>query len=199
MKEIIVVSDSHRQTRVVNEIFSAHPDIDTCIHCGDLQDKPENLHIKNLHIVCGNNDFSQFPAHEVLTMENHRLLVTHGHYENIEFGYDGIYSLAKQEECDIALYGHTHHPEWIHVKDLRVLNPGSPSFPRGGKIVFGTYAILTLDQEPSVRFYAAKDHRDVTAEVLKYSRDVEGPKSREKAPEEKKEKGVFSFLKKFFS
>ena len=48
MKEILIVSDSHKNNRILNNIFKAHPHIDTCIHCGDLQDNENGLEINKL-------------------------------------------------------------------------------------------------------------------------------------------------------
>ena len=45
--------------------------------------------------------------------------------------------------CNVALYGHTHIPKLDYDGKLYIINPGSPSCPRGGAP--RTFAILTAE------------------------------------------------------
>lgn len=49
------------------------------------------------------------------------------------------------EECDVVIHGHTHVPRDEMVDAKRVINPGSPTRPRGGSEA--SFAILSVDEE----------------------------------------------------
>jgi hypothetical protein len=66
----------------------------------------------------------------VLEAGNHKVLITHGHYYGVSYGYEKIAAAAKAKGCDIVLYGHTHVPTIDHYQDLIIANPGSIAFPR---------------------------------------------------------------------
>jgi len=182
MKKIIVVSDSHKHNEALNKIFSHHPDIDTCIHCGDLQDNENGLEIRKLYIVRGNNDFDLYPNDLDLVIENFNIHVTHGHYEDIETSTTKLENKAVQNNSDIVLFGHTHDPKFYQKDGIYYLNPGSVFFPRGGKVFVPTYAILELSDAVICHFYHAKTHECIDEEVLN--------------PQPKKKKSFFSFFKK---
>lgn len=182
MKKILVVSDSHHHNEILNKIFSHHPDIDTCIHCGDLQDNENTLNIKDLYLVRGNNDFELYPEDLTLTFENYKFYITHGHLLDIEFNDFKIKDMAKENNVDIALYGHTHDPKYYQEDGIYYLNPGSVSFPRGGKIFVPTYSILTLDESIECHFYNAKTFECIDDLLFN--------------PQPKKKKSFFSFFKK---
>lgn len=184
MKQILVVSDSHRRNSVLNQIFSAHPDIDTCIHCGDLQDNIQQLQMKHLHIVRGNNDFDAFPNQLVIEIDGYRCLITHGHHYMIEAGTLQLEKEAKHCQANLVMFGHTHQPRFFEKDNIYYLNPGSVSFPRDGHVVIPTYAILTLDEKITCHFYHAKTHEMVDEIVFSDHQRKE------------KKKGLFSIFKR---
>lgn len=182
MERILVVSDSHKHNEALNKIFEKHPDIDTCIHCGDLQDNENGLEIRKLYLVRGNNDFELYKNELLLNIDDYQIYVTHGHMQDIEFGTDKIIEAAKEKNAHIVLYGHTHDPKFFHEDGIYFLNPGSVFFPRGGKIFVPTYAILTLDENIECHFYNAKTHECIDDMIFN--------------PQPKKKKSFFSFFKK---
>lgn len=165
MKKIIVVSDSHRHRSILESIFAAHPDIDTCIHCGDLQDEPTALDIAHFYVVRGNNDFANMENELFLTIENQKIYVTHGHLQQIESGLDTLMQTALKHDVHLVLYGHTHCPTYQTLSGITFLNPGSVAFPRGSQIFAPTYAIVTLSHDIECRFYHAKTHEDLTQAI----------------------------------
>lgn len=182
MKKILIVSDSHHHNEILNQIFKAHSEIDTCIHCGDLQDQPDYLNIKQLLIVSGNNDFNQFDQEIITEIDHQRILILHGDRQNIELGSQEIEEKAQSLKANIVCFGHTHHPQFFLKDSIYYINPGSTSFPRGGKVFIPTYAILTIDERIECHFYHAKSHKLVDDVVFK-----------EKVT---KKRSFFSFLKK---
>ena len=81
-----------------------------------------------------------------------KFFVTHGHYYSVASGYHRVLEEAKSRGCDFAIYGHTHMPfdetfeSGLAAGDeVRILNPGSISSPRGGSKK--SYMIMTFDNE----------------------------------------------------
>ena len=182
MEKILVVSDSHKHNEILNKIFNHHPDIDTCIHCGDLQDNEKGLQINKIYLVRGNNDFELYPNDLEIMINNYSLYITHGHLLDIEFNEYKIKEVAKEESAQLVLFGHTHDPKFYQEDGIYYLNPGSVSFPRGGKVFIPTYAILTLGDTIECNFYHAKTYECVDDLIFN--------------PQPKKKKSFFSFLKK---
>lgn len=192
MKQILVISDSHRHNEILNRIFAQHPDIDTCIFCGDIQDEIDHLNIAHFYPVAGNNDFKALPKELMINLAGYQFLIVHGHYQQIEFGTDVLEAYAQEKNVQIVCFGHTHDPRFFQSHDIYYINPGSVSFPRGGHVFVPCYAILSLDENVNVHFYHAKTHQCVDDLVMppKVSEKPTTPK----AP--KKKKSFFSFFKK---
>ena len=79
----------------------------------------------------------------VVNIGGKKLLLVHGHRHSVDNGIHRLYYYAMEKKADCALFGHTHIPEIIREGDLFIMNPGSPSFPRGG-FTQGTYGILHI-------------------------------------------------------
>ncbi|MCL6611714.1 MAG: phosphodiesterase [Peptococcaceae bacterium] len=56
-----------------------------------------------------------------------RILACHG--ENL--GREEMINLARRYKADIFIFGHTHRPFLERVENVILLNPGSPSLPKG--------------------------------------------------------------------
>ena len=137
---IIVISDTHQYYRNIETIISQNLDADMFIHLGDgesesallLRNFPE---IENrFHYIKGNCDFDRStPISKTIdVMPGHRIFATHGHRFQVKSSLDFLVQSAREEGCDIALYGHTHESRCTYENGVYVLNPGSASCPRDG-------------------------------------------------------------------
>lgn len=147
MKRIIVVSDTHGRIDAMTAQILKQSNIDYIIHLGDhAEDAKELEYLTSRRIlsVRGNNDYSSIdvPWLKIIEIEGYRLLLTHGHKQNVYFNHAQLINEAKINHCDFALYGHTHRYYFDLEDGIYVLNPGSASLPRDG--VF-SYALLELD------------------------------------------------------
>jgi putative phosphoesterase len=66
--------------------------------------------------------------------------------------YDNLIYSAEENDCDIALFGHIHQPVDETFGDVRILNPGSISRPRGGSRKSYIVMEMSEDGEYSVSF-----------------------------------------------
>ena len=159
MKEMIVLSDSHLHNDIVKNIIHRYPNIHECIHCGDLQDDYHALsQLTHLTIVRGNNDYNDLPLIDFLSVSNHKIMICHGHYQNVEDTDYHLIEEAKKNKCNFICYGHTHDPTFYQREGIYILNPGSVAFPRGGHVFVPSYAIVLFEDVPIVNFYHAKTH-----------------------------------------
>ena len=71
-------------------------------------------------------------------------MITHGHREGIEYGFENYGLELKLENCSTGLFGHTHIAEEAYEGDYKFINPGSCFSPRGGQPK--SFAILTVEK-----------------------------------------------------
>ena len=76
--KLIVLSDSHGLKQPLAYIRSTYEDADCIIHCGDICLPKE--YAKGMIVVAGNCDNpAWYPNGEIIVLENHRILILHGH------------------------------------------------------------------------------------------------------------------------
>lgn len=144
---ITVISDSHRNTRVIRKILDSRDDSRHIFFLGDVTADIEDLAAvypdKQFHIVSGNCDFfSNYPSVGIEEIGTHRIFYTHGHTLGVKYGTGRLYKAAAENGCDIALYGHTHISHTVYENGLYMVNPGSCSQPREGR---ASYAVIDLE------------------------------------------------------
>lgn len=153
-----LVSDTHSNIQVLRKIVHEAPPVELWLHAGDHYQEANVLaQLSGVKVIAvqGNTDpkSEDVKIDEFLELEGFKIWLTHGH-RYIEF--DAKSSLgfwAKQLDQDICIYGHTHIPMCEYYGENLLINPGSPSRPRGGSLP--SYAVLTLQAgaEPKVEFY----------------------------------------------
>lgn len=162
MKKILVMSDSHLcGARVKQAIEEEIPDM--LIHLGDSEEDPDiiqewleatvNSHydrpldgyIKSLYIKGNSDRFykRKMTPGIVFELNGHTVLATHGHGFYVDYGLDDLLAVAKEKNCDIVMYGHTHEYFNEEIEGIRFLNPGSIAFPRKNDVP--SYMIITFD------------------------------------------------------
>jgi len=134
---ILVISDSHKRTGVIDKILSAQKEAKHVFFLGDCIDDIEDFEFlypdKIFHAVAGNCDyFSTKPSIGVETVNGARILYTHGHTLGVKGGISRLLKTAKENNCNIALFGHTHVSCTVYEDGVHIVNPGSCSQPRDG-------------------------------------------------------------------
>ncbi len=154
--KILVVSDSHGDRQIIASVVKRYEQqVDGIFHCGDSELKLDDPLISHLHIVKGNMDLADFAPAEVEEVDNHRILLTHGHLQGVNDGLLNLKLYAKSKAADIVLFGHTHQLGVALDQGILFVNPGSISFPRGQYVAIGgTYAIISsAGQQLTVQYY----------------------------------------------
>ena len=136
--KIGIVSDSHGDTHAIDAML-ARPEVqgvECWLHAGDVAPDAEYLAMltqRRVYKVAGNCDWpsSRVPDTEVISLAGHRILLAHGHTFGVQYDTDLFLRQAAGEECDIAVYGHTHCAEFLPGV-ITLINPGSIARPRDG-------------------------------------------------------------------
>lgn len=132
------MSDSHRDVGAVETIVERNlGKADMFIHLGDGEYETDFVMMQYPHLdfrrVVGNCDYdSMLPRYMVIDTAGARIFCTHGHLFGVRSGLERIISAAKQEGCNIILYGHTHERLERFEDGIYIMNPGSCSSPRDG-------------------------------------------------------------------
>ena len=150
MKVYAVLSDTHGDIQRVIEALKKE-NVDYLFHLGDFASDGEKI-AKALKIpytvVEGNCDYSNQKM-KIVTFENRRILLTHGHRFNIHWGLGNLFYTALEEKADLVLFGHSHVSTVIKEKGIVIANPGSPTYPRGADKP--GYFLMTLTPEITIR------------------------------------------------
>lgn len=152
-----VVSDSHGRFRPLERMVSQAPDVAAWIHCGDYSDDGDDLAIYTgvpVYSVRGNNDFmSDAPACRKVTIGGVNIIAVHGHQWYGDARLAKLRQLGREHEARLVLFGHTHRRFCRRDDDMAIVNPGSISLPRDGRV--GTYAVCAIDDGvlTDIQFY----------------------------------------------
>lgn len=146
---VLVISDTHRNlTNVYKLLKDISDNIDVIIHCGDVVEDAEIIKSKYSNIkvynVRGNCDYgSGVTDEEVFNIGNKKIFVTHGDMYGVNWNTDRLCYKGAELGADICLFGHTHIPVIEKYNGMIIMNPGSPSLPRGGSTY--SYGIIKIE------------------------------------------------------
>ena len=142
MIRVGVFSDSHGDTRALDELLEKMGYVDAVCFLGDVAGDADHLagrlgampNRPPLYAVRGNNDYYStclLPWELFIELGGKRIYMTHGHKLVSEMSL--VYK-AQEMQADIALFGHTHYPYCETVQGVLLLNPGSAgNYCRGGR------------------------------------------------------------------
>ena len=158
--KILVVSDAHGKSENLREALEIEKP-DRMYYLGDgegLEDRFPVMTQVPVECVQGNCDIgTNLPREVVLTVGKHVVLLTHGHFYGVNFGYGKIMEAAEEKGCDVILYGHTHVPEIEYRatksgRAVTIANPGSIAYPRQ-KSREHTYLVIEVDPDGEFKYF----------------------------------------------
>lgn len=155
---ILVMSDNHHDWKSVEKILSSER-YDFSIHLGDAEVDERKVKLNFDKYVAGNHD--QFSIHEdFFNLEGIQFGILHGHTQGISVmkSFEHAFDFAKVNNLDVVLHGHTHIVADESRDGIRVICPGSITYPRS--MHGSTYMVITLEKEKILKV------------VLKHTRDL---------------------------
>lgn len=141
--QIVVVSDTHGRDEVFQELRLRHPQASAFLHCGDSETDPFNL--DGFVSVQGNNDYyANYPLERVLELEGVRVYMTHSQYLRHHNRIESLVAKAKENDCTLVLYGHTHVFDVQEIDGITLVNPGSLNHQRDMSVL--SYGLITINK-----------------------------------------------------
>ena len=137
-----VFSDSHGDTKALDELLEKMGYVDAVCFLGDVARDAEHLEMRlsamanrpQLYAVRGNNDYYStclLPWEMLIELGGVRIYMTHGHRAA---GVLGLVYKALECEAQVAMFGHTHTAFCQEQQGVLLLNPGSSgNYCRGGR------------------------------------------------------------------
>ena len=131
MKKIVVVSDSHGNRQALDSLDGVFAESDVIIHLGDTSSDGGYVRSKypdKTVVINGNCDFISVGEKEkVLNIESVNIFCCHGHAYSVKSTLSRLALRAKELDCTVALYGHTHDALESEIDNVTLLNPGTLS------------------------------------------------------------------------
>ncbi len=136
--KIVVASDTHGEFEPLRIILMNEPYADCYLHLGDVGGYEENIF--PFAAVKGNCDFfsKNYPLYREIKTPIGLLRAEHKPISEKD-----LTTLYKRG-VRVFLHGHTHKKEDIMLSNIRVLCPGSCSFPRDGT---PSYLVIKIDED----------------------------------------------------
>ena len=139
MIKICLISDSHGNRRKVEDLVVTG-EFDYVFFMGDGLRDFDNIDETILKKVCGNCDFFSHEAiTQFATINGVKIMITHGHEFKAKLTPLLMVEKAKQNNCNIVCYGHTHNQKVEEIDGITLINPGA--------FKYGNYAILNIDKK----------------------------------------------------
>ena len=131
--QILVMSDTHSDAIVIEQVKSYYPNMDAYIHCGDSELTAKHPALSGMTVVRGNCDRGKdFPEESILEVDGVKVYVTHGHLYNVKSSIMNLLYRGQEIGADVVLFGHSHRLGAELVDETLFVNPGSLLSPRGG-------------------------------------------------------------------
>ena len=156
-----IISDSHDNLAAIQKAvkFFNDNDVKAVLHAGDLV-SPFTARVfeklkSKLYVVFGNNDGDKVMLTKAfedigatvcgdfgeLTVDSLHIALLHGTNEAL------VKAIAKSEDFDVIIRGHTHDPGIKIFKGVLLINPGECSGVLSGKATVATLGITNLNVE----------------------------------------------------
>lgn len=158
---ILVLGDFHMPGRA-KEIpriiwdFVSKQEFDLIFCTGDLTSESvltQLRHLGPVKAVRGNMDYLDLPDHQIVTINDFKIGMTHGHFVYPRGNLKQLFSIAKKMKVDIFITGHTHSEFLEKVENVIIVNPGSCTGAWGGGNYSGipSFMILKIMKEKRLR------------------------------------------------
>ncbi len=147
---ILVLSDSHRHIANLVEAISNEPAAEVVYFLGDgtyeMDEVTEIFKDKMFIVVRGNCDFiDTVPLCDIRSVGEAKIYASHGATEKVKLSFVGIKNEAIKNDCNIALFGHTHQKYYSYEDGLHLFNPGS--------IKEGSYGVIDIMENGVMCFH----------------------------------------------
>lgn len=141
IRTIAAFADSH-QTPIPERLEAVIEESEFVFFLGDGTAALGNLVFHyGFHGVSGNCDTKNLPEEEIIEIEGFKVLLTHGDKYNVKDDLTALAMRAKELDCNVVFYGHTHFAEIDRYENITFVCPGSIEASHTG---VASYAYATI-------------------------------------------------------
>ncbi len=166
--KVLVFSDNHGNEELIEQALDIHRDCHKIIHCGDSLQPMKLYSDRFIYCVKGNCDKDKaYPLEQIVELDDrHKALVVHGHNHDVYFNLNKLSLEARNKDCNMVIFGHTHRHLYINDYDVHIINPGSIFQSRSKS--HPTYCIINfkIDEGLEVEFYNALTNEPIWDELF---------------------------------
>ena len=135
--KLLIISDIHGNLENLKKVVKLHKDADHILCAGDIGLSKVDVEKYNVIAVKGNCDYYlDMPLERILDLGDKKILLTHGHLENVKYGIDALIHKAKSHGVDIVCFGHIHYPILKEIDNILFINPGALSDIKGQYAIY---------------------------------------------------------------
>lgn len=131
MKTFIVISDTHGNKAAMDKMDGLFAECDYIVHLGDTSGDGSAIarrYPDKTILLNGNCDIMRCGENEkIIEVEGVKIFACHGDRYGVKQTFDRIAYKAREEGCQAALFGHTHHATEEIVGGVMLFNPGTLS------------------------------------------------------------------------
>ncbi len=114
----------------MKKAIEAQPTAEVVVFLGDghydFERAKPLLEGKRIYEIQGNNDFHcKYPKNQIINEGGLKIYITHGHYEYVKSSMGRLISIAKRNDCQLVLYGHTHNQQEDSIDGIKLFCPGA--------------------------------------------------------------------------
>ncbi len=126
--KLLITGDIHGQHDVLEKVLKKEKDFDLHLNTGDLGLDIETIKQLDMIAVKGNTDYDlNLPTERLIEYKNLRILLTHGHLQNVKYGLNELIVMAEEMQANICIFGHTHDAFYRQINHVTFINPGALS------------------------------------------------------------------------
>lgn len=131
MKTFIVISDTHGNRAAIESLDPLFAESDYIIHLGDTSGDGtliQRRYPEKTYLLNGNCDLMRCGESEsIIEVEGVKIFACHGDRYGVKHSYERIAQKALEEDCQVALFGHTHQATEEEIYGVKLFNPGTLS------------------------------------------------------------------------
>lgn len=124
--KLLITGDIQGRDDVLRRVMEKELDVDYHLNTGDLGIDTKTIQETKMIAVKGNHDlYHDLPTERILVLEGLKVLLTHGHLQNVKYGLENLIEQAKLHQVDMCIFGHTHEAFYQKIDQIIFINPGS--------------------------------------------------------------------------
>lgn len=128
--KILICSDSHTRIDYFQKVIDLEmPEV--IIFAGDHSNDAIDMSLvyRNIpfKIVRGNTDYYDYETRDIEIFDLHgkKVVLTHGHLQGVKGNLNELEKLAREQNADFCIFGHTHREFQMEKDGTLFINPGA--------------------------------------------------------------------------